>query len=199
MGRLKRKWVIWPAAAVVALAVAGAVSFQIALLWIHPITDGGISWAPYGNCSDFNHQGTTVDCAEAPFDPGAPVAIGWSVRNAGPVSLTIAAAEDLRVPSEHTIAKLHAVFPWKGDLFSLNETQTRPFESITLAPGQQADIEFLGNFQSCEAVQGYAGPGTAVIFDRVRLTVRWLLFSRQVEVPMRRVLKVDAPAEGQCA
>jgi hypothetical protein len=186
-------------AALLALLVVGVAALQIALLRSQPVSHGSTSWSsdPARKCRPLAATDPTVRCSEVAFSPGAPVGIGFSVRNDGPLPVTVVSVASPGAESPIMLAELHPVVPPAGTMFTIDES--RAFTSIDLAAGEQATIYLVGRMRSCDAVRGYWAPGTGLQFDVARITVRWLLFSTEVQVPLRDVLQIDSPAEGQCA
>ena len=138
-------------------------------------------------------------CNEVAFVPGSAVGLGFSVRNNGPVPLTIVAVKGLGSESA-ALAELNPVLPPAGgpgaSTFALEGA--RPFQTIDLAPGQDAAIEFVGRMRSCDAVRGHWSPGVGMRFDSARLTVRVLAMSSEIEVPLQQALQISSPATGAC-
>jgi hypothetical protein len=138
-----------------------------------------------------------MTCAARSREPGARVAIGFSVRNDGPVPMTITEVESLGRGSDITLATLDPALPPAGELFVVDGPQ--PFEPITVAPGGEATIQLEGAIRGCDAVAGHWLPGGGIVFDRVPLTVRWLVLSTKVDLFLPHAIEVQAPAEGECA
>jgi hypothetical protein len=182
-----------------ALLVVGVAALQIAMLRSAPVSHGSTSWTfdAAKKCKPLSATDpTTVRCSEVAFAPGAAVGIGFSVRNDGPLPMTIVSVADLGAESAITLAELHPVVSPAGVMPTIDGS--RPFTSIDLAPGEQATIYLLGRMRACDAVRGYWGAGGGLQFDYARITARWLLLSTEVKVPLRDVLQIDSPADGQC-
>ena len=201
MGIPKRRWALWLAVGVVLVAVAG-VSAQVSLVQGHPLGQGSTS-SSFGlgsSCGGFEPTATMARCNEVAFVPGSAVGLGFSVRNNGPVALTIVAVKGLGNESPMTLAELNPVLPpagGPGDVtFAFDGA--RPFQPIDLAPGQDAAIQFVGRMRTCDAVHGHWSPGVGMRFDRARLTVRVLAMSSEIEVPLQQALQIDSPAAGAC-
>jgi hypothetical protein len=191
----------WLAVGVVVLAVAG-VSAQVSLVRSHPLGQGSIS-SSLGlgsSCRGFEPTAAMARCNEVAFVPGSAVGLGFSVRNNGPVPLTIVAVKGLGSESPITLAELDPVLPPAGGpgavTFALDGA--RPFQPIDLAPGQDAAIQFVGRMRSCDAVRGHWSPGVGMRFDSARLTVRVLAMSSEIEVPLQQALQIISPAAGTC-
>ena len=200
MGTPKRPRARWLAVGVVLLAVAG-VSAQVSLVRGHPLGQGSIS-SSLGlgsSCSGFEPTATMARCNEVAFVPGSAVGLGFSVRNNGPVPLTIVAVKELGSESA-ALAGLNPVLPPAGGpgavTFAIEGV--RPFQPIDLAPGQDAAIQFVGRMRSCDAVRGHWSPGVGMRFDSARLTVRVMAMTSEIEVPLQQALQINSPAAGAC-
>jgi len=184
---------------VLTLLVVCVAAMQIAMLRSAPISHGSTSWTfdAAKKCKPLGATDpTTVRCSEVAFSPGGPVGIGFSVRNDGLLPMTVVSVADLGAESPITLAELHAVIAPAGVTPTIDGS--RPFTSIDLAPGEQATIYFLGRMRACDAVRGYWRAGGGLQFDHARIAARWLLLSTEVKVPLREVLQIDSPADGQC-
>lgn len=193
VGRLK-----WVAAGTTAVLLAGFLTVQTALLWAEPIAQGSVSASLglSGECPGFTPTDETPICRGVAFSPGGFVGTGFSVRNTGPVPLTVVSVRGSGIESEHMLAEMHAVLPPDGELFSTDEM--RPFEPVVIGPGEEATIQMVGQVRSCEAVQGYYTPGSALGTTSVRLKVRWLLASKDVDLPLQQAVFVYAPTDVGC-
>ena len=195
---LRARWLV---VGVVLVAIAG-MSAQVWLVRGHPIGQGSVS-SSLGlgtTCRGFTPTATTSRCNEVAFAPGGLVALGFSVRNTGPVPLTIVSVKSLGSDSPIMLAELDPVLPPAGGPGAVTFAfdRTRPFQSIDLAPGQDAPIQFLGRMRSCDAVRGYWSAGGALRFDTARVTVRVLAMSTEMEVPLQQALQIGSPAAGVC-
>jgi hypothetical protein len=200
MGIPKRRWALWLAVGVVPLAVAG-LSAQLSLVQGHPLGQGSTS-SSFGlgsSCRGFTPTPTVTRCNEVAFVPGSAVGLGFSVRNNGPVPLTIVAVKGLGKESA-ALAELDPGLPPAGGPWDLTFAfdGARPFQPIDLAPGQDAAIQFVGRIRSCDAVRGHWGPGVGMRFESARLTVRVLAMSSEIEVPLQQALQIISPAAGAC-
>jgi hypothetical protein len=190
----------WLAVGIVVLAVAG-VSAQVSLVRDHPLGQGSSS-SSLGlgsSCSGFKPTATMARCNEVAFVPGSAVGLGFSVRNNGPVPLTIVAVKGLGSESA-ALAELDPVLPPAGGPWDVTFAfeGVRSFQPIDLAPGQDAAIQFVGQMRSCDAVRGYWSPGGGMRFESARLTVRVLAMSSEIEVPLQQALQINSPAAGAC-
>ena len=186
-----------------AVLVVALVAAQIVLLQTQPVAHGSISWSsePSGKCPQFVPADATDRCSEVAFAPGKTVGVGFSVRNTGRVPMTVMSVASVGSDSPIMLAELHPVLALAGAPLGIDPLATdklRPFAPIDLAAGDEAMIYLVGRMRACDAVRGYWPPGTGVRFDVARITVRWLVASTVVEVPLRQMLQIDAPAQGQC-
>lgn len=122
--------------------------------------------------------------------------MGFSVRNTGPLPMTVLSVASLGSESSSTLAELHPVLPPVAATFAID--RNRPYAPIEVAAGEEATIYFIGRIRACDVVRGHWSPGVGMRFDLARITVRWLLMSTEIEIPLRNVLLFDAPAQGQC-
>lgn len=182
---------------IIAVLLVAVVAAQIVLIRTHPVAHGSTSWSSgaSGKCPQFDPE-TTARCTEVTFTPGEAVGFGFSVRNTSPLAMTVMSVASVGSESPSMLAELHPALPPVGAPFTID--RVRPFAPIDLAAGEEAMIYLVGRIRSCDAVRGHWGLGTGMRFDVARITVRWLLASTVVEMPLRDVLQIDAPAQGQC-
>jgi hypothetical protein len=147
-------------------------------------------------CVGYRPQDEDARCAAVPFEPGGTLAIGFSVRNTGRFPLTIKSVGSFGTYSDNTLAEMHPALPPEGALFS--PEGTRPFEPITLAPGEETTLQLMGQMRDCEAVLDHWAPGGGMVVDAVRLNVRWLLMSTDVEIPLPQVMHIGSPSDSGC-
>jgi hypothetical protein len=187
---------------IIAVLLVAVVAAQIVLLRAHPVAHGSTAWSSgaSGKCPQFDPE-TTARCTVVTFAPGDSVGFGFSVRNTGPLLMTVMSVASIGSESPSMLAELHPVLAPVGAPLAIDPLATdnvRPFAPIDLAPGDEAMIYLVGHMRACDAVRGHWGPGTGVRFDLARITIRYLLASTVVEMPLRDVLQIDAPADGQC-
>jgi hypothetical protein len=189
---------MWTGVTALVLVAAGAISLQLVLLSSDPIAHGSTSWAPgeLDECPQFTSTDTAMECVVVDFVPGGPVGIGFSVRNTGRLPLTIESIESFGTQSDIMLAVMHPVLPPEGAMFSPDETH--PFEPVVLSPGEEATVQLMGQMRACDAARDHWLPGGGLILTNVRLNVRWLVMSTEVEIPLRQVLRIDAPEGRNC-
>jgi hypothetical protein len=188
----------WWLVAVVALASAliSGIALQSWFVAVAPLTHGSMSGVfgdtrpcaePYGD--------ETVTCNEAPFSAGAAVGVALTIRNDGPIPMTILAissfGRDVR-----TTAILDPELLADGSTFGIGAG--RPFEPITIDPAAEVPVQLVGTFVSCQEAAAHYMPGSAIIVTQLNLTVRWLYTEQQIVLPLREVLALDAPEAGAC-
>ena len=186
-------------AGMTALVGVSTVATQVALLWTHPIGHGSTSWSrdSLNRCRQFEATDPTIRCSEVAFAPRAPVGIGFSLRNTGPLPLTIVAVGSVGSEESNSLVEMQPGVP-VDDPATFTVPVTRRFAPIDMVAGQEARIDLVGQMRTCDAVRGHWSPGTSMRVDVARITVRWLFLTRDVEMPLRDVLQIDAPADGQC-
>jgi hypothetical protein len=180
------------------LLIAALVVAQVAFLRMPPVTHGSMSWAlaPAGDCPRSETSDPSLRCSRVDFAPGAPVGVGFSVRNDGPVPLTIVSVASIGAESSTTLAALQPALSPIGQPLAIE--RLRPFAPVEIAAGDEVMIFLVGQIRPCEAVRGHWFPGTSMGFSAARITVRWLLVGTEVEMPLRIVLWIDAPVEAGC-
>ncbi|MEA2651134.1 MAG: hypothetical protein QOI85_855 [Chloroflexota bacterium] len=185
---------------VLVVALAGALTiwlaFQSWLVAVAPVAHGSMSVVlgdtrpcvePYGD--------DTVTCYEATFAEGAPVGVGITIRNDGPIPMTILAITSFG-RNVRTTATLDPELLADGSTFGIGAG--RPFEPITIDPAAEVPVQLVGTFVSCQEAAAHYMPGSAIIVTQLDLTVRWLYTQQQIVLPLREVLALDAPEAGAC-
>lgn len=192
----KRPW--WDRVFVVLIAM-GVAALLVALglnVWItnNPPVSKGAFVGALGNAEDcdpmeFGSDASLI-CYEVPFDEGAGVGIGFTVRNTAPIPMTILSIDPLEAPFQ-TPAYLHPELLETLYIFGLDIG--RPFEPIEVAPGEELPIQLVGTYRACEAVAQEYIPGSALILDHAHMRVRWAFFETEVDVPFGATLSLPAP------
>ena len=185
-------------AVILAIALTIGLAFQAWLQVAAPAAHGSVT-ATLGEtrpCDGSSSGDGTVTCREAPFSEGAPVGIGVTIRNDGPIAMTIVAigsfGRDIR-----TTAVLDAQLLADESTFGIGEGR-RPFAPITIEPGLGRPIQLVGAFIGCEEAAAHYMPGSAIVLTHLDLTVRWLVADQRVQLPLRDVLSLSAPEAGAC-
>jgi hypothetical protein len=185
---------------VAAVALAGALiaglAFQTWFVAVAPLTHGSMSGV-LGDaraCAE-PYADETVTCYEAPFSAGAAVGVALTIRNDGPIPMTILAIGSFGRDIS-TTATLDAELLAEGSTFGIGAG--RPFEPTTIEPGAELPVQLVGNFVGCREAAAHYMPGSAIIVTQLNLTVRWLYTEQQVVLPLREVLALDAPEAGAC-
>ena len=195
LGPAKLKWVI---VAIVAALALTAIVVQAASALTHPITHGSSSWSPTetDRCPDFEPGDDTDRCSLVAFEPGGRVDLGFSLRNAGSVPITVREIESFGADSEIMLARLDPYLTPEGEMYGLEGL--RPFEAFNLNPDEEATLQLSGNMRSCEETLGHWAPGTGVVVDHVNVTAQWGLITRTVEIPLKSSLQISAPTAADC-
>ena len=137
----------------------------------------------------------TVTCREALFAEGAPVGVALTIRNDGPIPLTILAIDSFGRDIA-TTATLDPQLLADETTFGIGEG--RRFSPITIEPGAERPVQLVGAFIGCELAAAHYMPGSAVVLTDLDLTIRWLVGEQRVQVPLREVLALRAPEAGAC-
>lgn len=184
----------------IGLAITIGLVAVVLMAWVRlspPVSQGSVvAWlgeADPISCDPAEYGGEeSIDCREVPFVEGAGVGIGFTLRNTSFLPMTIVAVESLEAPFL-TPAYLHPerVQDEGGYLFGLGAG--RPFEPIDVAPGAEAALQLVGTYLDCETVTASYTPGSALIVDHARMTLRWAFAETDVDVPLRGVLSLPAP------
>ena len=176
-----------------AVALAAVLLVNLGIQSNPPVGHGSTtSWLGDIEQTPCDTEGT---CFVAPFDPGAGVGIGFTVRNSAPVPMTIVSVEGLEPPFL-TPAYLHPELidydgAAQGYLFGLEAG--RPFEPVEVAPGAEVPVQLIGTFVACEVAARSYTPGSALIIDHVQMTLRWAFFETRVNMPLEAALTLPAP------
>jgi hypothetical protein len=194
----------WPSAApkfligLAILAIAAVLVINLAIQANPPAASGSVN-AWLGDIQqtvcDSDATDESATCFVAPYAEDAGVGLGFTVRNTAPIPMTIVAVEGLEAPFL-TPAYLHPELvdhpgPEQGYLYGLDAGQT--FEPVEVAPGEEVPLQLVGTFLPCDVVAGWYSPGSALIVDHARMTLRWGFFETQVNMPLGGSLTLPAP------
>ena len=141
-------------------------------------------------CNEYEAEEDPTPCYVAPFAEGREVGIGFSVRNDAPIGMTILKVEVIP-EGVSTPAALEAQLTGEDMLFGL--TEGVPFEPVDVPAGGEQGIQFVGPFGDCENVAEEWIPGSGLSVGQAFLTVRWGVFTTDVEVPLTTALALSAP------
>jgi hypothetical protein len=131
----------------------------------------------------------TVDCQSVPFKAGAPVGIGFTVRNDGPVAVTVVSVE----PIGFELTGPAVLRPELIDGYLFGADAGRAFEPVEVAPGAQQAIQLVGTFMDRRTVAANYFPGSSVVATDARLRIRWLLFEADVDIPLSLAVSMGVP------
>ena len=184
-----------PMGTILGVAVIGIIVFVVgqAFVWTLPPVQAGSVSAVLGDtqlCNDLEADEDPTGCYIAPFAEGREVGIGFSVRNDAPIGMTILKADVIR-EGVSTPAALEAQLTGEDMLFGL--TEGVPFEPFDVPAGGEKGIQFVGAFGDCESVAEEWLPGSGLVVSQAFLTVRWGVFTTEVEVPLATALALSAP------
>ena len=184
-----------PMGTVLAIAVIGIVVFlvgQVLVSEFPPVRAGSFSavLGDVGPCSGIESDEGSSDCYVASFAEGREVGIGFTVRNDGPIGMTILAIEVIR-EGVSTPAVLEPRLIAEDEGFGL--TEGVPFAPVDVPAGGELGIQFVGAFGDCETVAEQYVPGSGLSVSEAFMTVRWGIFTTEVQVPLTTALALSAP------
>jgi hypothetical protein len=189
----RRPWLRWVIRAIVVAVAAFAVSW----LWLSflPPVQAGSVWAVIGEASgcppvDIGQDDETVSCHQVAFQEGAPVGIGFTVRNTGPLAVTIESVEPIGLEPT-ALAVLQPQLITTDYLFGADAG--RPFDPVEVAPNREEAIQLVGTFVDCRTAASNYVPDSGTIATQVRMRVRWFLTEAHVTVPLSQALELMAP------
>ena len=184
-------------AAATAAALTIVLGFQTWLQVAAPVTRGsfGATFGTTQPCDGASFGDPTVTCHAAPFVEGAPVGIGASIRNDGPIPMTVVAIGSFG-RGHSTTAVLDPQLLAGESAFGFDAGL--PFEPIVIEPGAERAVQLVGAFIGCEEAAATHMPGSAVVLTHLDVTVRWLIADQNVRLPLAEVLSLSAPDAGAC-
>jgi hypothetical protein len=186
---------------VIGLAVAGGLVAIALEAWIRlspPVSQGStvaVLGAGGVGCDpvEFGGDASTI-CYEVPFVEGKGVGIGFVVRNTAPIPMTIVAVNALEAPfltpAYLQPERIDQSGPYEY-VFGLG--QGRPFAPIEVGPNQDVPLQLVGTYLPCEQVARSYVPGSALIVDHARMTLRWAFVQTELDVPLGGALSLPAP------
>jgi hypothetical protein len=152
-GGRRRPWLAWLIGGLVVAALALWIGSWIWMTTSPPIRRGSVTavigQAEACNPSEFGSD-ETVDCQRVLFKAGAPVGIGFTVRNDGPVAVTVVSVE----PIGFELTGPAVLHPELIDGHFFGADAGRPFEPVEVASGAQQAIQLVGTFMDCLRVAG---------------------------------------------
>ena len=187
-----------PIGTVLALAVIGILVLAAGQAWasvVHPVAAGSFSTvlgetAPCSS-ADVDIDDESTECYVAPFAEGNEVGIGFTVRNDAPIGMTILSAQIIRDGVLTPAVLEPQLLRSEGWMFGLSEGV--PFEPVEVPAGGEVGIQFVGAFGDCETVAEDWSPGSGLVVGDAFMTVRWGVFTTQVQVPAPASLALEAP------
>jgi hypothetical protein len=191
-GGRRRPWLAWLIGGLVVAALALWIGSWIWMTTWPPIRRGSVT-AVIGQAeacdpSEFGSD-ETVDCQRVPFKAGAPVGIGFTVRNDAPVAVTVVSVE----PIGFELTGPAVLHPELIDGYLFGADAGRPFEPVEVAPGAEQAIQLVGMFMDCRTVAANYVPGSSVVATGARMRIRWLLFESDVDIPLSLAVSIGVP------
>jgi len=186
----------WGRLALAVLLLIGVlIAGQVALLGWYPVSQGSFG-ASLGSDVGGCDGGARLDCTFVPFEPGHEIGIAFSVRNGGPIPITVEAVDPFGTDVPLALMTLEPRLPADPNIIGVEGS--RPFAPITIDPGQEAALVLVGKVAECATVAGHWLPGSSMIVDQASFTARIGLLTRHETVKLQRSMEVGAPAEGDC-
>jgi hypothetical protein len=177
------------AIAVIGILVLAAGQASASLL--HPV-GAGSGFAVLGDAGPCNDDAADPTlCYRAPFAEGREVGIGFTVRNDAPIGMTILGAQIIRDGVLSPAALEPQLLRSEDLMFGLSEGV--PFEPVDVPAGEELAIQFVGPFGDCETVARDWSPGSGLVLEEAFMTVRWGVFTTQVQVPSPMSVALEAP------
>jgi hypothetical protein len=165
----------------VVLAAVGLLALGVAAAWlVPPLATGssGVAQGPPDSGSTMDEDGV----ATIAFAPDGRVAFGVEVRNATFLPVTIVSLRGLDEDALQLVGPEALV--GDGEVVGLDAAHARPFEAVSLAPGEAILIGIAGRFPACANAHSWSA-GAGIHVDRLGLEVRVLgVLPRDVEVPL---------------
>lgn len=179
------------------IGVLALVAGQVAIASIHPAgmgSFGAVNVVGGESCGSGDPVG--VSCVVSDYAPGKSAALAFSIRNTGPIGMTVEAVEPIGADLVPLVA-LYPALPANAHLVSWADT--RPFEPIEVAPGGEAIIVMAGAMSAdCETVGANWSVDGGLIIDHALLTVRWGLIGSEINLPFVSSMEVRIPHDGAC-
>jgi hypothetical protein len=180
------------------LGVLALVGGQVAIVSIHPAAQGSFSAVNVvGGAMCGDPMMDSASCVVSDYAPGKSAALAFSIRNDGPIGMTVEAVQPIGADLVPLVA-LYPALPASGQLVSW--TDTRPFEPIEVSPGGEAIILMIGSMSTdCETVGVNWMVDGGLIIDHALLTVRWGLIGSEITLPFVSAMEVRIPQAGACS
>jgi hypothetical protein len=184
-------------ALVVALVVVvGVVAVGVAAWTAEPLVAGSAGAAqgptdvppPTGSAG----SGVAID-----FQAGGRVAYGTEVRNGAwlPVAIDGLTADQ---DGGGLLTDLRLALLRDPSMFDFADAALRPFEPVTLWPGERLTLAVVGRFVDCRTAIDHFSPNTFVGITEVWLDVQVAGLPRVAHVPLVLSVELAAPATRTC-
>jgi len=195
-----------------AFAVVGAVAAVVADLTVPFATIRHGSYARLPVADGLQVVPTETRC-EAPsadpcatrfaYAPSRKLTIWFSVRNEGPVALTLDGVSQRwfeQFPSElllRPVATLDGGDPSRGSLGVMHAT---PFKPVVLAPLEQraVGVEFLTTADVTYACTHWMA-GTGIGWERVPVVWHWVASEHETQIDLAKTVLLMAPSATDCS
>ncbi len=179
------------------VSVLALVAGQVVIASIHPAGQGSFSAVNVVGGDTCEDPVEAFDCVVSDYAPGKSAAMAFSIRNNGPIGMTVEAVQPIGADLVPLVA-LYPALPASGQLVSWTDTQ--PFEPIEVAAGGEAIILMTGSMSSdCETVGANWMVDGGLIIDHALLTVRWGLLGSEINLPFVSAMEVRIPHDGACS
>jgi hypothetical protein len=187
-----------PVGTALVIGVIGILVFaagQALVSLVHPVAAGSV-YAVLGetvpcNTAEIDIDDESTACSRAPFAEGREVGIGLTVRNDAPIGMTILSAQIIRDGVLTPAALEPQLLTGEGTMFGVSRGV--PFEPVEVPAGEEVGIQFVGAFGDCEPVAKDWLPRSGLVVGDAFMTVRWGVFTTEVQVLAPTSLALEAP------
>jgi hypothetical protein len=177
---------------VVAVLAAALVGLALLTEPLEPGHGGAAEGPPDASAMPAGEPG---DAAIA-FEAGGRVAYGTEIRNGGLLPVTI----DGLTPGQGggLLTDLRLGLLRDPGMLDIGDASLRPFEPVTLGPGDSTFIAVVGRFVDCRTAIDHFSPGAGVHVQELWLDVHILGLPRVAHVPLRLIFELMGPAVRSC-
>ena len=177
------------------LALGALVVLIAAALLVPPLGRGsaGVTSGPPNGRTEGGPDGAAVIF----YLPGGKVGIGIEVRNSTFLPVTITGLTG--GTAVFALEDVGLVLAVDAGYVGLEEDHVRPFEPLTLAPGQAQLIGLVGAFPACTSARPNWSTGVGRVFRALRLDTRVAgLLPVVAEVPLFQPVELRGDADAAC-
>lgn len=182
----------------VTIGAMALVTGQVAIASLHPAGQGSIGAVNVvaGESCDAENS-SVLSCVASDYASGKSVAMAFSIRNNGPIVMTVESVQPIGADLVPLIA-LYPALPADDQVVSW--TNSRPFEPVEVAAGEEKTILMIGTMSDdCETVGANWMADGGLIVDHALMTVRWGLVGSYISLPFVSALEVHIPHDGACS